>query len=220
MAEHPDDDWIALLAGQDVPHAPEAMKLEAALLRQALAERNEEIDRHAIPTEEIESSLTSMLSQARAQGLLDAHAAADKSKHAAPGPGWLARLAKWFGLDAGQGFMPSMAIAATLVLGIGVAVVMTPERQIPPELERGGPAPAQEAGLPREVADPAVSAHALADALRKLGLTVSVGEDLGFWFVESDVRTADPTGLRTLLEREGLAVPPEGRLKVVFAPKH
>lgn len=219
MAERPEDDWCTLLAGQDAPDAPEALKREVQLLRQALATRNEEIDRLDIPAEAVESGLAAMLNQARIQGLLEAQPAASVSVRHGQNPGWLGKLAKFFGVDEGQGFMPAMAIAATLVLGVGVALVMMPEQRQPYELERGASKPGTEAGMPREVADPAGAARRLAEMLRALGLTVTMGEDLGLWFVEADVRAADPAALHTLLEREGFAPPPDGRLRVVFAPR-
>jgi len=156
---------------------------EALLLRNALQAERQLAELQPAVTDPAlrESQLHKLLFELRRQGVLKAEAPPSE-----PGRRW-PLVAGW-------------ALAATVVLGVGLSVLRPPDATYDePPVWRGG-----EAEAVRTDADPHAAAEAAAARLRAQGLSVLIYQEGQAFVLDVEVPAARAQALRSLLQAEGL----------------
>lgn len=198
MSTKDDEDWARILAGGDVKDADPEVRRLALALRDSLSRRME-----SLPVESSEEEW--MASLHKKIGVVDETRA----------PGILERVASWLGSFS----MPQVAVAALLVLsiGVGVRVALQDTDTLPPAVIRDFPAGER---VFVEVDDPAAQQASLAKDLSAAGITVRMlTADDGTLIVQATL--PEPVGdkLAGTLTRYGLKHFPGGDLDVGFRPR-
>lgn len=192
MTETEDDlRWSETLAGRG--DAPDGRALREAVSRLRAEEAQERIG--ADVTRE-----DALIERARKEGLVPP----EKPRAMKPEPARRSGFSWSFGLRA------AAAVAAVLVVAIGLERGLKHETEPVPETVRGSVA-----GIQRlEVDDPIAVQHEILEALRAAGIGATGYERLGRQGIDAELPPSLPAPVAELLQRHHLAVPPDGVLQV------
>lgn len=188
------EDWLNLLAGRTVPNADSRTRQEVEALRQGILAQ-------PVPTPHELSAAE--LAQGRERLLF-------ALRRATPHRPWWQRPALLSGLAAGL---------------IGIAFLPLLTFHHPPLTDTSDSSPpsprVKSLRMPTvvRVAQPAVTARALAADLSAANITAQATPQGKSWFIDARLPRPLPPELAAVLARHGLKPPPDARLLVEFAPQ-
>lgn len=192
-----DDDWLESLAGRPPAGADPGTLHEATLLRQALLRARPDVAPPPAP-----DSLDSLLSRARAQGLLH--------------KGWCASCAarwrRWVQSLRQPWPAAGMAVAMLLVALVALPLLQT-TREEEPALRAG-----EDGVLLLQDASPAARRDRVAEALQSAGAQVQRYERLGRFGLDAQWSTPPVPALMQALRAEGIVMPTAGLLRLEVQP--
>ncbi len=211
-----DDDaaWLAALRGHPVDGSPSPAAMEGMLIREAMLKwppaREAPMDDPA--------RIDRLLERARAEGLLGESPAPEvhredpsdpnRRRDGTP-PAWWTRIKAGSFVGAARA---SLAIAAVLVVSTSVWLA----RPRPSPVEEGSVRTAPDAVVVLRVRDPEASRRQLVDGLTAEGVDVTRYTRFGRLGVDADLPRPLPAGIAGVLQRQGLAPPVDGVLRVEY----
>lgn len=204
----PIQNWHDVLSGRKTPAdttspiEQEAKLLRDAILRQPPVEGIDEVD--------IDAALSAAIEQVRNEGLKlpqwQARKAAIDSIVQLP-----AKRSAWYR-------QPTLAIAATLVLAVGIGMAVRQELQNPElTFERGA---TQREERIFAVEYPQRRAQEIAAEFESAGIEAKAFESMGLWIVDIQVKPEQLDKLAVLLRKFDLGEVPRGDLRLVFKEKN
>ena len=183
-----DEDWLRILAGETLPHADPATRLEAGLLRAAQLRWPQAVE--TVPPHD-SARVRRLLARARDEGLL-------------PQPFW--RRLQFVR-------QPAFAFAVALCLAAGVGLLWQAHEQDVPVVRAGS-----DGIVLLHAAQPGRAADGIASELRSVGVEVRRYRRLGREGLDADLPQPPSPAQREVLVRHHVAVPDKGELRLEIAP--
>ncbi|MBK6973091.1 MAG: hypothetical protein IPH26_09145 [Sterolibacteriaceae bacterium] len=205
MSEKDDQDWLDILAGRAAPGADPATVREAHMLRESILAERAAREAAAVESVTADPEAERRLIERARRGAPSAEAGVRESPERARSR-WRLGLPGWRG---------AFALAATLVIAVGVFLAL-PKERVPVD------APATtRSGLPtlvtKQIADPQRYASDLGAALAAAGLSVEIKQEGEIWYVETTVPDKPDPRLVALFEKFEIFEIRPGALRIVVS---